>query len=312
MDGFGVYGESMIAPPIRLRTLLSAFLVTTVMVVPLTAQNLVINGDLENHTFSGCAYNQSNFSFTSGMVGATGYGAGDEIDVMVGACGSYGPAGPVGQTCIGLAANGAPPFDALTMELSAPLVVGQSYTLEFHGMSSIQSFSPAQGAVRIGLSTAAGTAGTSLWTSPLLAPGAFAVESHTFTASVAATELSIEVDPVSDCWLWLDGFSLVSAGPSLTWNGSCPGAGTADMASMTPGGLVYLGYSPLTGSWAVPSGPCAGTLVDIVAPTLAAVLTADAAGNASMPASVPAVACGAITIQAFDLASCTATNTVGL
>ena len=158
----------------------------------------------------------------------------------------------------------------------------------------LEGFSPAPGALNFGLATAAGTTGTPLWTSALLPPGAFAQQTHTFTAAVAATELSIEVDPIYDTWLWLDGVTLVGAGPTLVWNGTCPGGGVANMTGMTPAGTVYLGYSALPGPWPIPGGSCAGTVIDLIAPTLAAVLVADGAGNASLTANVPI--CGVVLV----------------
>ena len=130
--------------PIRVAALLAGLALCT---APLAAQQF-INGDLENHTFAGCAYNNTNFAFSAGMVGCDGYGLRDEIDVMVGACAPYGPAGPVGQTSVGIACNAAPDNDAFTIELSAPLVPGQSYTLSFWGYSSINSFRPVPSPIR--------------------------------------------------------------------------------------------------------------------------------------------------------------------
>jgi len=101
-------------------------------------------------------------------------------------------------------------------------------------------------------------------------------------------------------------------GPALAWSGSCPGAGTVSVNGATPGGAVYLGYSRTLGPWAVPTGPCAGTVLDLVTPTLVTVLTADAQGDAAAPANVPAAACGQVHVQAFDLGGCLGTNVLSL
>jgi len=82
----------------------------------LSAQNLVVNGDFENSTSSGCDYNNSNASFNSKMVSCNAYGPKEEIDIMDGgAC--YGPAGPVGDTKLGLANDNASSVDALVVKL---------------------------------------------------------------------------------------------------------------------------------------------------------------------------------------------------
>ena len=76
--------------------------------------------------------------------------------------------------------------------------------------------------------------------------------------------------------------------------------------------MAYVGWSFFTGSWAVPGGSCAGTLVDIVNPTLALVVSLDANGAASIPVNLPGGACGNVHAQGFDLLSCTGTNVVSL
>ena len=101
-------------------------------------------------------------------------------------------------------------------------------------------------------------------------------------------------------------------GPSLTIVGTCPGPGSIDCAGMTPGGLVYVGYGFAAGSWAVPAGPCAGATVGVISPTLLFAVSADGAGNVSIPGVMPASACGVVQMVAFDVTTCTGTNVVAI
>jgi len=100
------------------------------------------------------------------------------------------------------------------------------------------------------------------------------------------------------------------SGPSLSVTGACPGTVTFDIAGATPFAGVALAYGG-AGSFTIPSGSCAGTVVDIASPTLATILGADAAGSVTFTAVIPAGACG-LTVQAVDLGACAPTNTIVL
>jgi hypothetical protein len=97
-----------------------------------------------------------------------------------------------------------------------------------------------------------------------------------------------------------------SGGPSMTVSGTCPGTMTLSGSGMTASGAVAIVYGP-AGSFTVPGGSCAGLVLDIAAPTLGAVVTADAAGDVSISPSIPGAACGS-TVQMIDLTACAATN----
>lgn len=99
-------------------------------------------------------------------------------------------------------------------------------------------------------------------------------------------------------------------GPSLSMTGACPGPVTLDMSGMTASGSVAIAYGA-AGSFVIPSGPCAGLVIDISGPTLAGFFTADAAGDLSISTTLPAGVCG-LTVQAVDMSSCTKTNTITL
>ena len=98
--------------------------------------------------------------------------------------------------------------------------------------------------------------------------------------------------------------------PSLTAAGACPGSMTLSVANCTPSSNVAVLYG-LAGSFTKPSNPCGGLVLGISSPSLGAMLGTDAGGAASMTFNAPAAACGK-TVQAVDVATCVATNTVVL
>ncbi len=273
----------------------------------LSSQNLVVNGDFETNSSTGCDFNLTNATFSSKMSGCTGYGPQNEIDIMDGGCG-YGPTGPAGSTKIGVANNGDPSVDALTMTLTGPLTVGKTYTIKMYLYAHIESWAPVQLPIEVGLSTVAGAQGTVVAT---LTPtvGVFTQVSATFTAGVAASYLSVSAAPFFDGWTHIDGVEL-TGGFTLTKTGTCAGPVGLTTTGGTGGGAVALLYGN-PGSSTKPSGVCAGTTVSLAQPTLAAVITANAAGTAALGFNAPAGACGR-TIQAVDLVSCSVSNTVVL
>ena len=99
---------------------------------------------------------------------------------------------------------------------------------------------------------------------------------------------------------------------TLAVSGACPGAITLDLANATAGRSVLILYgAPGAFVQGNPSQACYGLAVGLAAPTLGAVVGADAAGAASLTFQAPGAACG-FTVQAVDLGSCRASNTVVL
>ncbi len=101
-----------------------------------------------------------------------------------------------------------------------------------------------------------------------------------------------------------------AAGPTLAKSGTCPGAAGLTVANATPSGSVALLYGS-AGVFVQSGTPCTGLTLGISTPTLGAVVAADGAGSASVNFVAPAGVCGS-TVQAVDLATCAATNTVVL
>ncbi len=104
----------------------------------------------------------------------------------------------------------------------------------------------------------------------------------------------------------------LNCGPTLRMVGRCPGRTDFVLEGATADGRVAFLYARGPGRLRVPDGnPCAGTRLGLDATTqLASVVRADGAGTASLPANVPAGACGRVYVQGLDLESCGTTNVV--
>jgi len=97
-------------------------------------------------------------------------------------------------------------------------------------------------------------------------------------------------------------------GLALSMTGTCPGVMNISVTGATAAGSVALAYGN-AGSFTLPSGSCAGLVLDIANPTLAAFFTADSAGSVAISPNIPGAVCG-LTLQAVDMATCSKSNAV--
>jgi len=105
---------------------------------------------------------------------------------------------------------------------------------------------------------------------------------------------------------------LAPPGPTIALTGACPGPATVQMTNMTAGGLVGLGYSRNLGNAVIPTGGCAGTVLDLAGPTLLTQVVADGQGAANFQGNIPVTACGNVHLQALDFSSCETSNLLAL
>ena len=94
-----------------------------------------LNGSFEATTAGVvCEYNLDNATFNGYMSNTLGFGSGGELDILINGC--YVTGIPDGIRAVGVAAN----YDEFSMALSAPLVIGTSYTISFwtHGETSFR------------------------------------------------------------------------------------------------------------------------------------------------------------------------------
>lgn len=99
-------------------------------------------------------------------------------------------------------------------------------------------------------------------------------------------------------------------GPVLADSGVCPGSMTLTVTGATPNATVALAYGS-SGSFTLGIPPCAGLVLDIANPTLAALLTASAQGEVSLTFHASTGYCGR-TVQAVDVPTCQKTNAIVL
>lgn len=191
-----------------------AALLTTPVLCP--AQELVVNGSFEDTTLSGCAFNQQNVAFSAAMMGATAFGAANEVDVMEGDCG-YGLAPQNGSRKLGLGAKWPMQIggDAIALELLAPVAAGGTYELSFYGHAALETFSPEIGDFEVGLSDSPNEFGTLVYTGT---PGATAWTElgGVLVAPVSGAYLTIRQSDHNDSWGHLDNVSLRALATTLS------------------------------------------------------------------------------------------------
>jgi hypothetical protein len=102
-------------------------------------------------------------------------------------------------------------------------------------------------------------------------------------------------------------------GMDLSITGGTCGSRMSFLASgANPNAPVAFIYAFGLGSYIVPNGPCAGTVLGLDATaTLAQLITADGAGDAAVnQIFVPPFACGAVFLQALDASDCSLSNVI--
>lgn len=86
-----------------------------------------------------------------------------------------------------------------------------------------------------------------------------------------------------------------------------------EISGATPGGYVGVVRAFALGSFVIPNGPCAGTVLGLdSSAALAHLQAADANGELHASVFVPPAACGLVHLQAIDVATCTTSATLSL
>ena len=99
--------------------------------------------------------------------------------------------------------------------------------------------------------------------------------------------------------------------PSLTVSGACPGEVTIEYSEATPNGAVVPLHADTQGTFVIPSGRCAGTVIDLADPKRLSPWAADETGTVLETVTVPPSACGRF-LQVIDAATCTTSNVAQL
>ncbi|MFN5091782.1 MAG: MopE-related protein, partial [Bacteroidota bacterium] len=171
----------------------------------------LINGDFETNISSGCNYNLINSDFNANMSGCFGQSVGfpGEIDVQTQGCYVEPQSG---LWCIGLACSGSTTHDAIALQLSNPLVVGQSYTINFYAYKN--SYTSGDASINVGLSNTSSLFGTTIYTSSNSLNDTWVLHSVNFTANSADMFITVSVDGGTyslSTWYQFDNFSITSS-----------------------------------------------------------------------------------------------------
>ncbi len=178
---------------------LSAFLLSTPTF--LTAQTF-LNGSFES-TSGNCNFNITNASFNGMMNDCYAFGSADQLDIINNPCG-YGTA-EHGNQFVGLAVDITNTLtDGFSMELSAPLVAGNTYLLSFYNRKD-----PGYGAnlLEIGYSNDSTLFGTAIDTAAV--PGlTWDFVTVTFTPTINCSHITIRTIAGTYGWNFVDDFTI--------------------------------------------------------------------------------------------------------
>jgi hypothetical protein len=113
---------------------------------------------------------------------------------------------------------------------------------------------------------------------------------------------------------WRIGFhTYMVGGMDLSITGGTCGSRMSFLATgANPNAFVAFIYAFGQGSYVIPNGPCAGTVLGLDATaTMAQLMNADGAGNAAVnQIFVPPSACGVVYLQAIDVSDCSTSNVI--
>ncbi len=151
-----------------------------------------------------------------------------------------------------------------------------------------------------------------LWVDPADAHPAVPADAETTVSDFRFDEISLRSGGGTVAGFSFDGLRVEYEAdpPVLQLAGTCPGIFTLGGSGYSTDAMIYLAYAIATGSYAVGSGPCQGTLLNLDAPSLIGVLRADENGAFSFQGNFPSTLCGTSWLQAMDGDTCAVSNTV--
>src|SRR3990172_1724576 len=126
--------------------------------IPFGKSQAFLNGSFEINTAGTDQINISNAAYNGFMANSVAFGTFGDMDIITSA--TY--CGLAQDKCWYVAFTGSG-TDAITMQLSAPLVTGNSYTISFFDKGCWGTYSTSGPPVQIGLSTIPGATGTVIY-----------------------------------------------------------------------------------------------------------------------------------------------------
>ncbi|HYV90629.1 MAG TPA: T9SS type A sorting domain-containing protein [Chitinophagales bacterium] len=209
-----------------------------------SAQNFV-NGSFELNT-GFCIINAYNAYITSNVTGLDAYGCGNEMDLMNNTCG-YGTA-YAGDYFLCLANSSGICPDACTLQLDAPLVSGNSYTISYYDRGWDQyGCCPPGVPLEIGVSDIAGAAGTIVYTSPVPTTNSWSHRVFTFVAPNSGQYISIAAQDNTTRWTHIDSIGFQGCSASLFIVPSAPSICAGDSVTVSATGTDTYLWNPASG-----------------------------------------------------------------
>jgi hypothetical protein len=194
------------------------YAVTSLLLASLTGAagaNLVLNGSFEVNTATSTIYNLSNAVWNATVANSTAFGMSQELDLMT-LDSVYGSPPPDGLWKVGLhsrAGDGA--LDAFSLNLSSPVVAGQTYRLRFSA-ESVTAFDPGLGMVAIGISGSATAFGTGVFSATPSA-GSWTQYDQELIAPVNGLYLTVSSVANNNGWTHVDNFQLEAVPEPAAW-----------------------------------------------------------------------------------------------
>ena len=179
---------------------------TLFFLVPSVKSQDFLNGDFEINTAGFDQINLANVTFNSFMSNTTAFGTVENMDIVT------------SNTYCGLAQSNAwfvcltgGETDAITMELSTPLIAGQEYTITFWDKGCGQ-FSSGPLSVKIGVSSSPTSVGTNVYTGPTPTESVWTQRTATFIAPssdiyISASLISSGGGGDTGFWTQIDNFA---------------------------------------------------------------------------------------------------------
>jgi len=188
---------------------------TALLLIPadLSKAQSLLNGDFEGNDSSGCDWNLPNDTYNQKMESSTAFlgafGGVGEIDIMEGDCGYSSPP-QSGTTKIAIATDNNDPsrVDAISLELSSPLVPGVGYELCFYGEANNENVPGGSiSTVQIGQSHSPTSFGTLIFEATPSLHG-WRQFCDSFFATEASTYITVKNTEGMLGWNHLDNFTL--------------------------------------------------------------------------------------------------------
>lgn len=183
----------------QITLLLSIMLITSI-----ANSQTVLNGDFEINSLSLCQMNNSNDIFNLAMNNCFAFGLGSEIDIQDSTCGYSNPAN--GNWFISLATGIIGDPDALSIKLSAPLTIGNSYQVSYYQKSDT-TYTPLD-SLQVGISLDSTVFGTKIHSSQPIAQTGWTLKTFSFISPIAGQYLTFSNNGLHRGWNFIDDIQL--------------------------------------------------------------------------------------------------------